>query len=153
MHVKPEAYQAHYRRISASKAADKQAREAQQQHKQKEMEEVRKARLQAEYENRQYTRLLARRPAPPPPPPPPASLAYNWRANCNPDGPPLDEDEYQPEYVDPCAPQYEYEQQRFSAPASVPVTSKRPAINAPQGEIQIGYEQASSSVLDAEMGC
>jgi len=157
MNVKPEAYQAHYRRISASRAADKQAQELavalNKQFKQKEMEEVKKARKQAAYENRQYAKLLARHPPPPPPPPPSTSLAYNWRANCSPDGPPLDEDEYQPKYVDPCDPQYKCEKQPLSAPAFVSVTSKKMAMQAPRGEVQIGYDETSSSVLDVEMGC
>jgi hypothetical protein len=151
MYVKPEAYQAHYRRISASKAADMQAQElaaSQEQQKQEEMEEARKERKQAEYEHHQYKKLLARHPAPPPPT---ASLAYNWRSKCDPDGPPLSEDEYQPNYVDPCDPQYRYETRPLSAPVTRPATVKK--ISSGDGDIQIGYEQAANSGPDAETGC
>ena len=150
MYVKPEAYQAHYRRISASKAAEGQAEEQavyQKQQEMIEMEEARKERKQAEYEHRQYQKLLARHPAPPPPPPT-ASLAYNRRSNCNPDGPPLDEAEYQPSYVDPCDPQHRYETQHLSALVTRPATVKK--ISSGSGDIQIGYDQASP---DAEAGC
>jgi hypothetical protein len=153
MYVKPEAYQAHYPRISASKAAEGQAEEQavyQKQQEMIEMEEARKERKQAEYEHRQYQKLLARHPAPPPPPPT-ASLAYNWRSNCNPDGPPLDEAEYQPSYVDPCDPQHRYETQHLSALVTRPATVKK--ISSGSGDIQIGYDQASSSAPDAEAGC
>jgi hypothetical protein len=154
MYVKPEAYQAHYHRVSAGRAADKQAEElaaSREQQKQKEMEVARKQRKQAEYEHHQYRKLLARHPEPPPPPPPSATLAYNWRSNCNPDGP-LDEGEYQPNYVDSCDPKYRYEKQPLSAPATRPVTSKKSSSTS-QGDIQIGYDQASNSTPGAEMGC
>lgn len=152
MYVEPEAYQAHYRRISASKAADMQAQELaalQERQKQEEMEEARKEAKQAEYEYHQYKRLLARHPAPPPPT---ASIAYNWRSNCNPDGPPLDENEYQPNYIDPCNPQYRYATQPHSAPATRPVTGQK-LPSGSQGDIQIGYDQASNSAPDADTGC
>jgi len=155
MYVKPEAYQAHYRRVTDGRAQDMQAQElaARQQQEQREWEAAWRERKQADYEHQQYKKLLARRPAPPPPPPPPsASLAYNWRSNCTPDGPPLSEDEYQPNYVDPCDPQYRYENQPNSAPATRPVASKI-ASSASQGDIQIGYDQASNSAPDAEAGC
>jgi hypothetical protein len=154
MYVKPEAYQAHYRRVTDGRAQDMQAQElaARQQQEQREWEAAWRERKQADYEHQQYKKLLARRPAPPPPPPPSASLAYNWRSNCTPDGPPLSEDEYQPNYVDPCDPQYRYENQPLSAPATRPVASKI-ASSASQGDIQIGYDQASNSAPDAEAGC
>ena len=44
MYVKPEAYQAHYRRISASKAAEGQAEEQAVYQKQQEMIEMEEAR-------------------------------------------------------------------------------------------------------------
>jgi hypothetical protein len=154
MYVKPEAYQAHYRRVTDGRAQDMQAQElaARQQQEQREWEAAWRERKQADYEHQQYKKLLARRPAPPPPPPPSASLAYNWRSNCTPDGPPLSEDEYQPNYVDPCDPQYRYENQPLSAPATRPAASKI-ASSASQGDIQIGYDQASNSAPDAEAGC
>lgn len=106
-----------------------------------------KERKQAEYERHQYKKLLARHP--PPPTRPLASLVYNWRSNCNPDEPPLDEDEYQPHYVDPCHPQNRHPKQPLSAPATMLVASK----NLSSDYIQIGYDQASNSAPDAEMGC
>jgi hypothetical protein len=154
MYVKPEAYQAHYRRISASKAAEEQAEElfaSQKQQEQQEMAEARMESKQAEYEQRQYQKLLARHPAPPPPPPT-ACLTYNWRCNCNPDGPALDEDEYQPNYVDPCDPHHRYETQPLSAPVTRPATVKNISSGS-QGSIQIGYDQASNAAPDAEAGC
>lgn len=125
--------------------------EKEKQQKQKEKEAMMQERKQTEYENRQYQKLLARRP--PPPPPPPASLAYNWRSNCNPGGPPLDEDEYQPNYVDRCDPSYRYGRQPLSAPATVPVMSRESTGKVTQGDIQIGYDQASDVAPDVEMGC
>jgi hypothetical protein len=154
MYVKPEAYQAHYRRVSDSRALNMQAQElaAQKQQEQKEWEDAWRERKQADYEHQQYKKLLARHPAPSPPPPPSASLAYNWRSNCNPDGPPLSEDEYQPNYVDPCDPQYRNEDQPLSEPASRPLASKKFSSGS-QGDIQIGYDQASDSGPGAEAGC
>jgi hypothetical protein len=131
--AKPEAYQAHSRRVSASKAAIQ--KQQQQQHQQgKHAQEYKKTENRIPQQNNNNALPCGC-------PPSYESSAYDLRPNLEP-ALPFHHREHEPRRI---------HQQPHSAPAILPSTSKKMAIA--QGEIPIGIEPSLSPSVNTEMDC
>jgi hypothetical protein len=134
------AYQAHSRRVSASKAAVQQQQQRQHQ-QEKQVQEHKKAENIVSQENNNNNNNNNALPLPCGCPPSYESSAYDLRPDLEP-ALPVDLRQHKPKRS---------VQQPHSAPAVLPSTSKKMAIA--QGEIPIGIEPSLSPSANTEIDC